>query len=150
MTVTMLENDIKEQLLTELEVGTEIVVGSIPDTPGNIIVIGSSAGVLTALENSTLSSQNIMVQKSVSLPNMPDVRQTLAITVIDIDYETAHNKIRDVYNKLIGLNSGYKVCNGRQMYFVPIQPPYFYKTDGGKTFFVLNVTVNSAKETTVV
>lgn len=143
----MLETDIKQQLIADGK-GTDadIVVGSIPTTPGNIIVIGSSEGVLTALENSTLSSKNLMVQKSVSLPNMPDVRQTLSIITINADYATAHDKIWAVYKDLIGLNSGYKVCNGRQMYFVPIQTPYFYKTEGGKTFFIFNVTVNTTRE----
>ena len=143
----MIETDVKQQLISA-EIGTEstIVVGSVPTTPGNIIVLGSSEGVLTALENSTLSSQNVMVQKSVSLPNMPDVRQSLSIIVINADYEAAHDKIWDVYNELIGADSGCKVCNGRQMYFVPIQSPYLYKTDASKTYFVLNVNVNATRE----
>lgn len=143
----MLEQDIKQQLITAgIGADADIIVGSIPTTPGDIIVIGSSEGVLTVLENSTLSSQNLMIQKSVSLPNMPDVRQTLAIIAINENYVTAHDKIWDVYNELISEKSGYKVCNGRQMYFVPIQSPYFYKTEGSKTFFILNVTVNTTRE----
>lgn len=143
----MIETDIKQQLISD-NIGTDstIVVGGIPTTPGDIIVIGSSEGVLTALENSTLSSQNVMVQKSVSLPNMPDVRQTLAITVINEDYTTAHDKIWAVYNDLISEDSGYKSCNGRQMYFVPVQSPYFYKTDNGKTYFIFNLNVNATRE----
>jgi len=157
MTVTMLEEDIRQQFITaeigiksEIETDTDnIILGTVPTNPGNVIVIGSSEGVLTALENSTLSSQSIMVQKAVSLPNMPDVRQTLSIIAINTNYTAVHEKIWRIYNELIGENSGYKVCNGRQMYFVPIQPPYLYKTDAnGKIFFILNVTVNSAKETT--
>lgn len=143
----MIETDVKQQLISA-GIGTDltIVVGSVPATPGDIIVIGSSSGVLTALENSTLASQNVMVQKSVSLPNMPDVRQTLSIIAINADYTTAHDKIWDVYNELIGAESGYKVCNNRQMYFVPIQSPYLYKTDASKTYFVLNVNVNATRE----
>lgn len=143
----MIETDIKQQLISD-NIGTDstIVVGSIPTTPGDVIVIGSSEGVLTALENSTLSSQNVMVQKSVSLPNMPDVRQTLAITVINESYTAAHDKIWDVYNDLISEDSGYKSCNGRQMYFVPVQSPYFYKTDNGKTYFIFNLNVNATRE----
>ena len=144
----MLEIDIKTQLVNagiEAE-ADDIIVGSVPTTLGNIIVIGSSEGVLTALENSTLSSQNLMVQKSVSLPNMPDARQTLSFITINTDYETAHNKIWAVYNELISETSGYKSCNGRQMYFVPIQTPYFYKTENDKTFFIFNATVNTTRE----
>lgn len=150
MTVTMLETDIKAQLMTAgIETDTNnYIIGSIPDTPGNVIVIGSSEGVLTALENSALSSQNLMVQKSVSLPNMPDIRQTLSIVAINTVYSTAYEKIWRIYKELIGEDSGYKVCNGRQMYFVPIQTPYLYKTDSGKTFFIFHVTVNTTKETT--
>lgn len=74
----MIETDIKQQLITAgIDIDANIIIGSIPASPGNIIVIGSNEGVLTALENSTLASKNILVQKSVSLPNMPDVRQTL-------------------------------------------------------------------------
>lgn len=143
----MLETDIKQQLITAgIGTNTDIIVGNVPTTPGDIIVIGSSEGVLTALENSTLSSQNVMVQKSVSLPNMPDVRQTLAIIAINEDYTTAHDKIWDVYNELIGQDSGYKVCNNRQMYFVPVQSPYLYKADAGKTYFIFNVNVNATRE----
>jgi hypothetical protein len=143
----MIETHIKAQLITDgIDVDANIVVGSIPTTPGNIIVIGSNEGVLTALENSTLASKNIMIQKSVSLPNMPDVRQTLAITVINDTYTAAHDKIWAVYNDLIGTTGGYKVCNGRQMYFVPIQSPYLLKTDSSKTYFVLNVNVNATRE----
>lgn len=143
----MIENDIKQQLITA-GIGTDstIVVGTVPTTPGNIIVIGSAAGVLTALENSTLASQDVMVQKAVSLPNMPDVRQTLSIISINTDYTTAHDVIWDAYNELVSQTSGYKVCNSRQMYFVPIQSPYFYKTDSGKTYFIFNVNVNSTRE----
>lgn len=143
----MIETDIKQQLISAA-IGTDstIVVGSVPTSPGDIIVIGSSEGVLTALENATLSSQNVMVQKAVSLPNMPDVRQTLSIIVINADYTAAHDKIWDVYNELIGQESGFKVCYGRQMYFVPIQSPYFYKTDAGKTYFIFNVNVNATRE----
>lgn len=143
----MIETDIKQQLITAgIGTSSSIVVGSIPTTPDDIIVIGSSQGVLTALENSTLSSQNVMVQKAVSLPNVPDVRQTLSIVSINEDYETSHDKIWDVYNELIGTESGYKVCNNRQMYFVPIQSPYLYKTDSSKTYFILNVNVNATRE----
>lgn len=144
----MLENDIKQQLITD-GIGTDptIVVGTVPASPGNIIVIGSTAGVLTALENSTLSSQNVMVQKSVSLPNMPDARQTLSIIAINDSYTTAHDTIWDIYNDLVSSTSGYKVCNNRQMYFVPVQSPYYYKTDSGKTYFILNLNVNTTRET---
>lgn len=143
----MLENDIKQQLITD-GIGTDptIVVGTVPSSPGNIIVIGSTAGVLTALENSTLSSQNVMVQKSVSLPNMPDVRQTLSIITINDSYTTAHDTIWDIYNDLVSSTSGYKVCNNRQMYFIPVQSPYYYKTDSGKTYFILNLNVNTTRE----
>lgn len=143
----MIENDIKQQLITA-GIGTDstIVVGNVPTNPGDIIVIGSSEGVLAALENSTLSSQNVMIQKSVSLPNMPDVRQTLVITSINEDYVTAHDKIWDIYNDLISEDSGYKVCNGRQMYFTPIQSPYLFKADNGKTYFILNINVNATRE----
>lgn len=144
----MIETDIKQQLIND-GIGTTstIVIGSVPASPDNIIVIGSAAGVLTALENSAFASQNLMVQKSVSLPNVPDTRETLSIIVINDDYATAHTLIWSVYNGLIGQTSGYKVCNSRQMYFVPIQSPYFYKTDGGKTYFILNVNVNATRET---
>lgn len=143
----MIETDIKAQLVTDrIETDTNITIGAIPATPGNIVVIASSEGVLTALEGSTLSSQNVMVQKSVSLPNMPDVRQTLMITTINDTYTAAHDKIWDVYNDLIGQESGYKVCNGRQMYFVPIQSPYLSKTENNKTYFTLNVNVNATRE----
>lgn len=143
----MIENDIKQQLITAgVEIDANIIIGSIPASPGNIIVIGSNEGVLTALENSTLASKNILVQKSVSLPNMPDVRQTLAITAINADYTSSHDKIWDVYNELIGQESGYKVCNGRQMYFVPIQSPYLWKTENSKTYFVMNVNINATRE----
>lgn len=143
----MIENDIKQQLITA-GIGTDptIVVGAVPTTPGNIIVIGSAAGVLTALENSTLASKDVMIQKAVSLPNMPDARQTLSIITINDSYTTAHDVIWDVYNELVSQASGYKVCNSRQMYFVPIQSPYFYKTDSGKTYFIFNVNVNSKRE----
>lgn len=62
----MLEADIKQQLITA-EIGTDstIVVGSVPANPENIIVIGSTQGVLTALENSMLSSKSVTVQKSI-------------------------------------------------------------------------------------
>ncbi len=143
----MIETDIKQQLIIEgVEVDANIVIGTIPASPGNIIVIGSSEGVLTALENSTLASKNVMVQKSVSLPNMPDVRQTLAIVAINDSYTDAHDKIWDVYNELIGQDSGYKVCNNRQMYFVPIQSPYSMKTENGKSYFLFNVNVNATRE----
>lgn len=143
----MIETDIKQQLISA-GIGTtsDIIVGSIPTSPGDMIVIGSTQGVLTALENSTLSSQNVMVQKSVSLPNVPDVRQALSIVAINEDYTSAHDKIWDVYNELIGQESGYKVCNGRQMYFVPVQSPYLYKTDNNKIYFILNVNVNATRE----
>lgn len=143
----MIETDIKQQLITD-GIGTDstIVVGSVPASPGNILVIGSSEGVLTALENSTLSSQNVMIQKSVTLPNMPDVRQTLSIISINDDYTDAHDTIWDVYNDLISEETGYKLCNSRQMYFVPIQSPYFYKTDNNKTYFMFSVNVNSTRE----
>lgn len=144
----MIETDIKQQLITSgIDIEANIVVGSVTSNPSNIIVIGSNEGVLTALENATLASKNIMIQKSVSLSNMPDARQTLAITVINDSYTAAHDKIWDVYNELIGQNSGYKVCNGRQMYFVPIQSPYLLKTENSKTYFVLNVNVNATRET---
>jgi len=146
--LNMIETDIKSQLITaSIEIDANIIIGSIPTTPGNIIVIGSNEGVLTALENSTLGSKNILVQKSVSLPNMPDVRQTLVITTINDNYTAAHDKIWDVYNELIGQQSGYKVCNGRQMYFVPIQSPYLWKTENNKTYFVMNLNVNATRET---
>lgn len=143
----MLEADIKQQLITA-GIGTDstIVVGSVPANPENIVVIGSTQGVLTALENSMLSSKSVTVQKSISLPNMPDVRQTLSIIVINDTYATAHDLIWDIYNELIGTDSGYKVCNGREMYFVPVQSPYLLKTDGSKTYFILNITVNAARE----
>ena len=144
----MIETDIKQQLITAgIGTSSDIIVGSVPTSPGNIIVIGSSQGVLTALENATLASQDVMVQKAVSLPNMPDVRQTLSIIAINADYATAHDKIWDVYNELIGQDSGFKICNTRQMYFVPIQSPYLLKTDASKTYFVLNVNVNATRET---
>jgi len=144
----MIETDIKQQLITD-GIGTTstIVVGDIPAIPGNIIVIGSSEGVLTALENSTLSSKDLMVQKSVSLPNMPDVRQSLSIVSINDTYTDAHDVIWDVYNDLISEDSGYKLCNSRQMYFVPVQSPYFYKTEDSKTYFMFSVNVNSTRET---
>lgn len=143
----MLETDIKQQLITA-EIGTDstIVVGSVPSTPGNIIVIGSTQGVLTALESSTLASQSVMVQKSVSLPNMPDAKQALSIIAINENYTAAHDIIWDVYNELIGQDSGYKVCYGREMYFVPVQSPYLLKTDAGKTYFILNLNVNATRE----
>lgn len=145
----MIETDIKQQLLAD-GIGTDptIIVGSIPSSPGNILVIGSSVGVLTALENSTFSSQDVMIQKSVSLPNMPDVRQTLSLIAINDSYTAAHDLIWDVYNDLISTNTGYKVCNNRQMYFVPVQSPYFYKIDSNnKTYFMFSVNVNSIRET---
>lgn len=144
----MIETDIKQQLITSgVDIEANIVVGSVTSNPSNIIVIGSNEGVLTALESSAFSSKNIMIRKSVSLPNMPDVRQTLAITVINDSYTAAHDKIWDVYNELIGQESGYKVCNGRQMYFVPVQSPYLLKTENSKTYFVLNINVNATRET---
>lgn len=143
----MIENDIQQQLITDgIGSSSTIVVGSVPTTPGNIIVIGSTAGVLTALENSSFASQNVMVQKSVSIPNVPDTRETLSIIVINDDYTTAHTQIWSVYNDLVGQTSGYKVCNGRQMYFVPVQPPYLFKTDSSKTYFILNLNVNATIE----
>lgn len=146
----MIEADIKTQLINDgIGTSSSIVVGNIPSSPDDIIVIGSSEGVLTALENSTLSSQNVMVQKAVSLPNMPDVRQTLSVVSINEDYTSAHDKLWAVYNDLIGQESGYKVCNNRQMYFVPVQSPYFLKTDSNnKNYFILNVNVNATREAT--
>lgn len=141
---SMIETDIQQQLNNNEGITATISIGSIPANPTADLYIGSAAGVLTALENSALTSQNVMIQKSVNLPNVPDSRQTISIVAINSNYTTAHDLIWNVYNHLIGQTSGYKICNGRQMYFVPIQSPYLYKTDSNnKNYFILNVNVNA-------
>ena len=144
----MIETDIKAQLITDsVEIDANIILGAIPASPGNILVIAPTEGVLTALENSAFSGKSVLITKQTyEYQDMPDRRHSLTITAINTTYATAHDKIWKTYQKLVTDGNGYKVCNSTQMYFVAVQTPYFLKEDGGKFYFVLNLNVNAPKE----
>ncbi len=136
----MIENDIKQQLISA-GIGTDAdtLLGPIPSTPDNVIVITTTDSILT-------SSLNSLTSQALIPPGISDIQQTTTITVRNTDYSAGQNKIWDIYNELVGTESGYKVCNGRKMFIMAAQPPHYSTTDEGKSIFVFNFVVNTSRD----
>lgn len=136
----MIENDIKQQLITAgVDVDANIALGAIPSSPDNVIVITTSNSILTSALNS-LTSQALIP------PGISDIQQTVTITVRNTDYSNGQAKIWDVYNELVGAESGYKLCNNRKMFIQAAQPPHYSSTDSGKTLFTFNFVANTSRD----
>jgi len=136
----MIENDIKQQLITAgIDVDANIALGAVPSTPDNVIVITTGDSILT-------SSLNTLTNQALIPPGISDIQQTVTITVRNTDYTNGQGKIWDIYNELVGAESGYKVCNSRQMFIIAAQPPHYSTTDSGKSIFVFNFVVNTSRD----
>ncbi len=138
----MIENDIEQELITA-DIGTSdnIFLGALPSTPDDIIVITTSDSILT-------SSLNTMTNQALIPPGISDIQQTITITVRNTDYATGQGKIWDVYNDLVGDQSGFKVCNDRQMFIIAAQPPCYSTTDtDSRTLFTFNFVANTSRDT---
>ena len=147
----MIENDIKQQLFTDgVEQLANIAIGAMPSTPDNVIVITTADSILTSQFN-TLTNQALIP------PGITDIQQTITITVRNTDYATGQSKIWNAYNKLVATEyvggqwipreSGYKVCNNRQMFISAAQPPHYSTTDGSnRIIFVFNFVANTSRD----
>ena len=136
----MIENDIKQQLITaSIDIDANIALGAMPSTPDNVIVITTGDSILT-------SSLNTLTNQALIPPGISDIQQTVAITVRNTDYTNGQGKIWDVYNELVGAESGYKSCNSRQMFIIAAQPPHYSTTDSGRSVFVFNFVVNTSRD----
>ena len=136
----MIENDIKQQLITAgIDIDANIALGAMPSTPDNVIVITTGDSILT-------SSLNTLTNQALIPPGISDIQQTVAITVRNTDYTNGQGKIWDVYNELVGAESGYKACNSRQMFIIAAQPPHYSTTDTNRPVFVFNFVVNTSRD----
>ena len=146
----MIEQDIKTQLITDgVDIDANILLGAVPSSPGNVIVITTADSVLTSALN-TLTNQALIP------PGISDIQQTVTITVVNTDYTNGQGKIWDVYNKLIATEyvggqwipreSGYKECNSRKMFIMAAQPPHFSKEEDSKYFFTFNFVANTSRD----
>jgi len=138
----MIENDIKQQLITAgIDIDTNIVLGALPaTTPDNVIVITTADSILT-------SSLNTLTNQALIPPGISDIQQTVTITVRNTDYTNGQGKIWDIYNELVGQESGYKACNSRKMFIMAAQPPHYSSTDGSnRIVFVFNFVVNTSRD----
>lgn len=136
----MIENDIKQQLITAgIDIDANIVLGAVPSTPDNVIVITTSDSVLT-------SSLNTLTNQALIPPGISDIQQTVTITVRNTSYANGQGKIWDVYNELVGQESGYKLCNNRKMFIMAAQPPHYSTTDTNRSIFVFNFVVNTSRD----
>jgi hypothetical protein len=136
----MIEQDIKTQLITDgIDIDANIALGAMPTTPDNVIVITTANSIMTSALN-TLANQALIP------PGISDIQQTVTITVRNTDYATGQGKIWNVYNDLVGAESGYKVCNNRQMFIIAAQPPNYSTTDTGRSVFVFNFVANTSRD----
>lgn len=138
----MIENDIKQQLITAgIDIDANIILGAMPaTTPDNAIVITTADSILT-------SSLNTLANQALIPPGISDIQQTITITVRNTNYDNGQGKIWDVYNELVGQESGYKVCNSRKMFIMAAQPPHYSSTDGNnRIVFVFNFVVNTSRD----
>jgi len=138
----MIENDIKQQLITAgIDVDANIILGALPaTTPDNVIVITTADSILT-------SSLNTLTNQALIPPGISDIQQTVSITVRNTNYANGQGKIWDVYNELVGQESGYKLCNNRKMFIMAAQPPHYSSTDGSsRVIFVFNFVVNTSRD----
>jgi hypothetical protein len=51
-----------------------------------------------------------------------------------------------IYNLLVGQESGFVVCNSRQMFVMPVQSPRSLANDGARSVFAFNVIINTSRE----
>jgi len=136
----MIEQDIKSQLITDgIDIDANIALGAMPASPDNVIVITTADSVLT-------SSLNTLTNQALIPPGIADIQQTVTITVRNTSYSNGQGKIWDVYNDLIGQESGYKSCNGRQMFIIAAQPPHYSTTDTNRPIFVFNFVINTSRD----
>lgn len=138
----MIENDIKEQLITAgIETSENIALGNTPTTPTDVIVITTADSVLT-------SALNSLTKQALIPPGISDIQQTVTITVRNSDYANGQGKIWDVYNALVGTESGYKLVNNRKMFVQAVQPPHYASTDeSSNTLFTFNFVANTSRDT---
>lgn len=136
----MIENDIKQQLITAgIDVDANIVFGTMPTTPDNAIVIATSDSILTNRENTLTNIAAIPA-------GISDIQQTITITVRNTNYASGQGKSWDVYNELVGQENGFKVCNNRQMFIMAAQPPHYLKDENGKSHFTFNFVANTSRD----
>lgn len=137
----MIENDIKQQLITaSIDIDANIALGAMPSSPDNVIVITTADSILT-------TSLNTLTNQALIPPGISDIQQTVTITVRNTSYSNGQGKIWDVYNELVGQESGYKVCNSRKMFIMAAQPPHYSETDGSsRSIFVFNFVVNTSRD----
>jgi Bacteriophage minor capsid protein len=138
----MIENDIEQQLITDgIDVSGNIFLGAIPSTPDNVIVITTSNSIMT-------SSLNTLPTQALIPPGISDIQQTVTITVRNTDYATGQGKTWEVYNDLVGDQSGFKVCNDRQMFIMASEPPCYSTTDDdSRILFTFNFVANTSRDT---
>jgi hypothetical protein len=137
----MIENDIEQELITA-GIGTSgtIFLGAMPSSPDDAIVITTSDSILT-------SSLNTMTNQALIPPGISDIQQTVTITVRNTDYATGQGTSWAVYNDLVGDQSGFKVCNGRQMFIIAAQPPCYSTTDtSSRILFTFNFVANTSRD----
>lgn len=136
----MIENDIKQQLITE-GIQTSIVLGAIPTTPTDVIVITTADSVLT-------SALNSLTKQALIPPGISDIQQTVTVTVRNSNYDNGQEDAWSVYNKLVGNESGYKLVNNRKMFIQAVQPPHYASTDeSSNTLFTFNFVTNTSRDT---
>lgn len=138
----MIENDIKQQLVTAgIETSGNVALGATPATPANVIVITTADSVLT-------SALNSITKQALIPPGISDIQQTITITVRNSDYASGQSKVWDVYNELVGNESGYKLVNNRKMFIQAVQPPHYASTDANNsTLFTFNFVANTSRDT---
>lgn len=138
----MIEDDIKQQLVAVgIETSGNIALGAMPTTPVDIIVITTADSVLT-------SALNSLTKQALIPPGISDIQQTVTITVRNSDYTNGQGKVWDVYNELVGGESGYKLVNNRKMFIQAVQPPHYSSTDADShTLFTFNFVANTSRDT---
>lgn len=109
--------------------GTDVFLGTMPDTPESVIVLYPTGGYPQVLP-------------------LEDIQVTVQIMVRDLDYTTGYKRIQAVFNALDGGENRYiRVLSGRQMVCRAMQSPFFLEQDAkGRFVFAFNVVVWTTRD----
>ncbi len=134
----MIEQDLQAHLIAQLATldNSNCVLGAIPTTPDNVVVISGSASPLTDAEQ-TISSK-------VSIPKgINDVKIAISIVARNTSYSDASVLIWDIFNELGGEYGGFKKCNSKDMFFSHVETPHFSHEDSGKNYFKFSTVITT-------
>lgn len=111
-------------------VGTDILMGTTPALPDNVVVLSPTPG---------FCPQDT---------RLPDMKVTIQVLVRDAVYQTAYQRTWQVFNLLDNGGDRYTCLpSGRQMASKAMQAPFFLEQDANsRTVFVFNLLAISSRD----